>query len=403
MASIRKRGNSYQARIFGEGSKVIAIKSFRTEAEAEKWAEAEEAKKTLKKTLGIEIGEALAKLPKGTVMVYPGDGPATIHDEQPWPAMPGVPSPHQHMPRLLQPGGITIAKLVARYEDEVLSYQKSWETDRYRIGLYKRAPFGKKLTTEMTTKDVKDWRNTRQKKGLKNDTLNRDVTFLATIFYYALENWHEIPMPLNRYGHPFNPAKIELLEADPERERRLTPEEEECFFRHAAMVQPGNKLRSEPAARRLVLMVRLCLEINFRRGELTKVERAAIMWDKAELHLSGKITKNGEPRIVPLTSRALAILKEAVETIPRDSRNRIFPVAPDTFSQHFREVRARAAKEMPSLATFRFHDTRHEALSKMALKIENVVLLARASGHRDLKMLMRYVNPRSSELTEMLE
>jgi integrase len=58
---------------------------------------------------------------------------------------------------------------------------------------------------------------------------------------------------------------------------------------------------------------------------------------------------------------------------------------------------------MPNIANFRFHDTRHEAISVMAMKIPNAILLGKATGHRDVNMLSPYTKPKSSQLADMLE
>jgi hypothetical protein len=52
----------------------------------------------------------------------------------------------------------------------------------------------------------------------------------------------------------------------------------------------------------------------------------------------------------------MAILKEAVETIPSDARGRVFPYPANAFTMRYRRIRARAAKEMRAIGKFRLHD-----------------------------------------------
>jgi integrase len=49
-----------------------------------------------------------------------------------------------------------------------------------------------------------------------------------------------------------------------------------------------------------------------------------------------------------------------------------------------------------------FHDTRHEAITRLADKLD-VLGLARMVGHRYIKQLMTYYNKSASELAEMLD
>ena len=48
-----------------------------------------------------------------------------------------------------------------------------------------------------------------------------------------------------------------------------------------------------------------------------------------------------------------------------------------------------------------FHDSRHEATTRIAqlLPIQD---LSKVTGHKDLKMLMRYYNPTVSEIAERM-
>ena len=48
-----------------------------------------------------------------------------------------------------------------------------------------------------------------------------------------------------------------------------------------------------------------------------------------------------------------------------------------------------------------FHDTRHEATTRLAKKLP-IQDLAKVTGHKDLKMLMRYYNPTVQELAQRL-
>ena len=101
--------------------------------------------------------------------------------------------------------------------------------------------------------------------------------------------------------------------------------------------------------------------------------------DKRTIHLED--TKNGSPRTVPLSGRALEILN----TMPRDISGRVFP----TNAMALRGLWRRACKRA-NIENLHFHDLRHEAISsffEMGLTVPEVAML---SGHRTLSMLMRY-------------
>ncbi|MBU6995964.1 MAG: tyrosine-type recombinase/integrase [Ferrovum myxofaciens] len=62
-------------------------------------------------------------------------------------------------------------------------------------------------------------------------------------------------------------------------------------------------------------------------------------------------------------------------------------------------TRACAAAELDD---FHFHDLRHEATSRLADKLPNVIELAAVTGHKDLRMLKRYYHPRAENLAKKL-
>ena len=71
-------------------------------------------------------------------------------------------------------------------------------------------------------------------------------------------------------------------------------------------------------------------------------------------------------------------------------------VDPDTAGSYFREAVARAGIE-----DLHFHDSRHEATTRLAKKL-HVLDLARVAGHRDIKQLQTYYNRDAEELADLL-
>ena len=74
------------------------------------------------------------------------------------------------------------------------------------------------------------------------------------------------------------------------------------------------------------------------------------------------------------------------------------PLSSASLDALFRKYRPAA------LAHIRFHDSRHEALSRMAKKIHNPLDLAKISGHRDVNILLNvYYNPDDTHLADLLD
>jgi integrase len=106
-------------------------------------------------------------------------------------------------------------------------------------------------------------------------------------------------------------------------------------------------------------------------------------------HPSAKI---GNHQIVPLLNVAGHDAFAIVQAQPRKGR-RIFPANARTVGDYF--TQAVADLEIDDL---RFHDIRHEAISRLfeaQYRIEEVSLV---SGHRDWSMLKRYTHLRAVDL-----
>ncbi|AWN54631.1 site-specific integrase [Methylobacterium sp. 17Sr1-1] len=129
-------------------------------------------------------------------------------------------------------------------------------------------------------------------------------------------------------------------------------------------------------------------------GPLRALRWRDIEWARRTLHIPK--TKNGHPRTIPLTGRALSLLGEPkpADVVPETV---VFPTAEDAVKMAWRRAMGRT-----SLPDFRYHDLRHEAASRffeMGLSIPEVALI---SGHRDTRMLMRHTHLRPEAVAEKL-
>jgi integrase len=146
------------------------------------------------------------------------------------------------------------------------------------------------------------------------------------------------------------------------------------------------------------------LETAMRRGEILGLKWESIDLERRVAYLT--MTKNGSSRSVPLSPRAVATL----EHLPHAIDGRVFPVTASALKLAFKRglKRARAGYETRTggadprvFVDLRFHDLRHEATSRLA-DIFEAHELAKITGHKDLKTLLRYYHPRPEELARKL-
>lgn len=147
-------------------------------------------------------------------------------------------------------------------------------------------------------------------------------------------------------------------------------------------------------------LITLAIETGMRQGEILSMH-----WEDIDLknrRILLRHTKNGDSRQVPLTTRA----KETLEQLVCED-NKELP-----FTQCHWVLRKQFSRLIKNLANsdkcnyfngLRFHDLRHEALSRLSDKGLNVIELAHISGHRTLAMLRRYTHPCHASLLQKLD
>ena len=129
-----------------------------------------------------------------------------------------------------------------------------------------------------------------------------------------------------------------------------------------------------------------------RRGELVNILWEDIDFARRTLHIPH--TKNGHPRTIPLSPRAIDILRQ----LHGSNEARVFPMSPNAVRLAWQRLTKRAGIE-----DLHFHDLRHEAISRffeMGLSVPEVALI---SGHRDYRMLFRYTHLRAEDVAAKLD
>jgi integrase len=140
------------------------------------------------------------------------------------------------------------------------------------------------------------------------------------------------------------------------------------------------KVLSSEAKVALIIFV----ESAMRKGELLKMEWQNLTFNGSLGTVKLIDTKNGDERIVPLSSIAITALR----TLPRGISGKVFKLTSSMLNHRWR-----AARESIGSPDLRVHDLRHEATSRLFEdKGLNVVEAVAVTGHKSLQMLKRYAN-----------
>ena len=271
----------------------------------------------------------------------------------------------------------TLGELLSRYANEVTPGKRGADPERYRIeGLLRDSLSAMKITT-VTGKDIAEWRDQRAKE-VAPATVNRDMTVLSHVFEIARKEW----------GIPIgNPCRdVRRLRPDRPRDRRLVGDEE---ARLLANIDSGGR---NPWLRSVVLFA---LETAMRQGEIVALTWADIDLEKPWAKI--RQAKNGEGRVVPLSTRAVAVLQPLQKEREQKGYDPVFPTSSQAIKQSWQRACSRAAIE-----DLRFHDLRHEATSRLFEKGLNPMQVAAITGHKTLQMLKRYTHLRAEDLAKLL-
>lgn len=282
---------------------------------------------------------------------------------------------------------IKLADVVCRYRDDVLPGNKGGSVETIMLNAFLRHPICKKTLADLTASDFARFRDDRLigmygKQAISPKSVKRLLSPVQHMFEVAMTEWR-IPLPANPL------ADFKMKVTDNKRHRRLQEGEIDRLL--AAGRKTQNPL--------VMLMVRFAIETAMRRGEML-----AIRWRDVDLERHSatvRESKNGHSRTIPLSHAATAILRDAEKLAGTEAKTKnhvVFPIAPNALLLSWNRLTKRA-----KLNDIHFHDLRHEAISRLFEIGLTVPEVASVSGHRDLRMLLRYAHANHANIRAKLQ
>lgn len=263
--------------------------------------------------------------------------------------------------------------ILERYSNEVSPRKRGVQREREGIAFMQRQKMAQYSMSKLSSRVIAEYRDERLK-TVAPGTIIRELSILSSIINHARKEWG---LPIT------NPCDLVRKPPSPQGRNRILTSEEEAELLEALL----------PGTRRSIWMrplVELALETAMRRGELLSLKWELVLLDRRIATLP--ITKNGSPRIVPLSTKAVTILQALPKTGPF-----VFPITHMCVSAAFQKARERAG-----ISDLHFHDLRHTATSRIAEKLPNVIELASVTGHQTVQMLKRYYHPKAEALAKKL-
>jgi integrase len=378
MAAINKRGpHQWRAQIRKTGFPPQS-KTFTTKAEAEAWVQMTESEMT-----------------RG-VWVSRGEAESTTLDEA-----------------------------LKRYELEITPGKKTANGEKSFVRILRATSLAKRSLASIRSTDVAQLRDAWLKDGYAPATVVRRLALLSHVFSIARKEWgmEGLSNPIEVVRKPqLNDARTRrIAEACPEWD---TTDGAKAEGERTAQDGELERIIAASGSTLLPAVITLAVETAMRRSEIISLRWENIDIRRRVAHLPA--TKNGSARDVPLSSRAVTVLqglKEAERRPDADCRaedadpaatGQVFGIRNDAVTRAFERAVRRArtiyleeakvtnqTQNPRFLTDLRFHDLRHEATTRLA-SIFPMHDLAKITGHKDPRMLMRYYHPKAEDLAKKL-
>lgn len=276
---------------------------------------------------------------------------------------------------------ITLRELVERYRDEIVTTKKGAEIETLILNAFLRHSICKKRLSELTTADFVAYRDERLK-TITGKSLKRQLSPLSNMFEVARTQW-KLPIRQNPL------TELSLKASDNKRERRIRAGELDL------LVKAAGKTRNPF----ILPVIRFALETAMRRGEILALRIRDVDIERCTATI--RESKNGYSRTIPLSSLAVVILETTIAVMDDEARarnERLFPISPIALRLAWDGLTKRA-----KIDDLHFHDLRHEAISRFFELGLTVPEVASISGHRDIRMLMRYAHANVGNLLKKLK
>jgi integrase len=273
----------------------------------------------------------------------------------------------------------TLQEAIDKYITDVCPSHKGGYNEEKRLKALAKVPGllpTLKQVREVTSQDLSQFRDKRLEE-VSVATVRKEMTIIRSVLESARRDWGMLTVnPISDVKRPPAPPNRKRLMSDEERDKLL--------------VELGYEGEVKNLTHQVAVSMLLGLETAMRAGEMLGLEWRRVHLAKRYVTLPK--TKNGDQRDVPLSKKAVSLL----ESMQGIDEGNVFTLTSPSLDALFRKAKGKAKIE-----DLHFHDTRANAITSMAAKLD-IHDLARAIGHRDLNSLLIYYRKSASDIASRL-
>ncbi len=280
----------------------------------------------------------------------------------------------------------TLAELIDRYTTDILPRKRDRAHTERQLTWWKEQ-LGVYALADLTPPLIAEWRD-KLAAGFPGDKPRSP----ATVVRYLAALSHCLSTAVKEYQWlDDSPLRKVSKPSEPRGRVRFLSDEERAALLVACEASPNPYL---------LPVVVLALSTGMRAGEIMALEWRDVDLTRGWLTL--RETKNGTMRGVPLTGKALELVKEHARTRRRLDTPLLFPGANPGKPVDLRQPWEKALKQT-GIEDFRFHDLRHSAASYLAMNGASLNEIAAVLGHKTLSMVQRYAHLSESHKAGVVE
>lgn len=273
----------------------------------------------------------------------------------------------------------TLQDAIDKYLADVCPKKKSGDNIAKRLKALARVPGllpCQRPLPDVTGVDLARFRDTRLAQ-VAVATVRKEMTIIRSVLESARRDWGMLKVnPLSDVKKP---------PAPPARKRLFVGDEAQRIIEALDYKGEVTTLQHQVAVALL-----LAFETGMRSGEII-----GLTWGLVDLvgqYVTLPKTKNGDARDVPLSTKAVELLRKM---------QGLDPVQVFTVTAASRDALFRKARIKCNIEDLHFHDSRANAITALATKLD-ILDLARMIGHRDLKSLQIYYRKTATSIARSL-
>lgn len=272
-----------------------------------------------------------------------------------------------------------LAQAIDRYTEE--SLKEIGRTKAQVLRAIKSYPIAEMPCSTIKSKDIIEF---MQSLTSQPQTVGNYASHLAAIFAVARPMW-DYRLDASEMKDAIVVARrMGIISRSLERDRRPTLAELDKILAHFI-----ERRKKAPQAMPMHKVIMFALFSTRRQAEITRIE-----WDDFEKKHKRVLVRDmkhpgekiGNDTWVDLTDEAVQVISSM-----RKTKSQIFPYSPDAITANF----TRACKLL-GIEDLRFHDLRHEGISRLFEMGWNIPQVAAVSGHKSWVSLKRYTHIREA-------